>query len=1092
MQTSLVQKMVQNICGCLTAIMFVIALASCGNSDSVTSTGGKGDFVVARVGPIVPVRVGETADLSGQNSYTLSSQSMSFNWSFTYKPDTSEAVLLSSNTANPSFIADARGTYMVQLVVSAEGVSSERAIQQVIATVAPERPTGPFNHAGLSSFCAGCHNDDYDTILSKAGNHVATSRNCEACHTTLGFAPTAFTDHAEVFGNCSLCHDGTIAVGKSEFHALTNGECSDCHNTNGFFEFEPDGSYDHSGISRACTGCHNGTVSIGMTPTTADTPPGTHPDTNSECGYCHTVDSFLNAYPDHTGSLVNGAGITCDSCHNGATAQGTSVGHPDTSPAGDCNACHSIVTFSLGGVFNHSVDPAILACEVCHTEPNSINALGRTPIPPTGTHPDRVDCESCHTVDGFDPPISFDHTGITNDCASSGCHTGLVGEATGTHVNHLPLITPPGEDCSVCHSPGSFITGTFAHDVSYTSVLACADCHDEVISVGKLANHFPTIPDTQDCDDCHNTNTFVGATFDHTGIAGNNCASCHNETYTTTSNTLYGKPATHIPTSQDCSFCHTTGVPFSQDGFSHIDISTQCESCHNGDPGYVAVGAIAKKLNHIPAVNECDNCHVDTNAFASTTFSTTHDAITRGCEGCHTSSFFPVLPLIKATDHLPTNQDCYICHNINTFAAPTTMHAHTGITGNCTSCHDGSFTDIGARAKADAISHPETTEDCALCHNTTDFADAFVDHNDPDVLAARCDSCHGVTATGKDAIPDHVQTTQDCGTCHAAGGSFSPAVFDHTGIVDDCASCHDGVIATGKDAKTNPGHIATIEDCSVCHVPTVFAQAHFDHQNIEDNCGNCHDGTTVFGKHGSHVPTNEDCAVCHQTTGILPATFSHDGILDNCSSCHGVGFATPKDSDHVETGQDCGVCHTPSAFIPATFDHTGIRNNCASCHGVTATPKSNDHLATSLDCHFCHTTTTFVGGSWVHDDSHFECDSCHTRNGGATPMPGNHLSTTEQCNVCHTTNGWAPSSFSHSPAGDYPGDHRRDPGCSGCHGTIPDVDWGWSQYAPDCAACHAGDFESDGRHIGGRSGTVSQNRDCGRSGCHRVSDSDFD
>ncbi|MCP3686878.1 MAG: hypothetical protein GY784_00560, partial [Gammaproteobacteria bacterium] len=180
-----------------------------------------------------------------------------------------------------------------------------------------------------------------------------------------------------------------------------------------------------------------------------------------------------------------------------------------------------------------------------------------------------------------------------------------------------------------------------------------------------------------------------------------------------------------------------------------------------------------------------------------------------------------------------------------------------------------------------------------------------------------------------------------------------------------------------------------------------------------------------------------------------------------------------------------------NTFIPATFDHTGIVNSCSSCHGVTATPKSNDHLATSRDCHFCHTTTSFTGGSWVHDSSTANnCDTCHDLNNEA---PG-HLPTVAQCDDCHTTNTWVPANFSHSSSGDYPGDHRRDPGCTGCHGTIPDVDWGWSQYAPYCAACHAGDFDRKGDHIGGENGTITQNRDCsgGGTGCHRVNDRDFD
>jgi hypothetical protein len=152
------------------------------------------------------------------------------------------------------------------------------------------------------------------------------------------------------------------------------------------------------------------------------------------------------------------------------------------------------------------------------------------------------------------------------------------------------------------------------------------------------------------------------------------------------------------------------------------------------------------------------------------------------------------------------------------------------------------------------------------------------------------------------------------------------------------------------------------------------------------------------------------------------------------------------------------------------------------------------HIETSLDCSSCHTTATFAGGTWTHDSSSVNnCDTCHSPGGGATPKPSGHLNTTEQCDVCHTTNGWAPTNFSHSPLGNYPGNHRRDPGCNGCHGSVisSTIPWPYPQYAPDCAACHANDFKRKGKHIGGENGTVSQNRNCAGSGCHRVSDSEF-
>lgn len=1093
----------------LFAGIFMLMLAGCGGGpggdvdEQTADPGNRVTEVVARVGPIVAIRVGQSASLSGDNSYTSLSQPLSYHWSFASKPDDSNAVLLGANSRNPGFVADVRGEYRVQLVARAGGITSQRKIQLVVATVAPERLTGPFFHQGLSSACVNCHNDDFVAIPSKSQRHMGASNLCETCHTPLGWRITPFVDHQEVFGACSDCHDGVVAIGKSEFHIQTNGECDNCHNTISFFELNSDGSFDHTGITSGCEGCHNGTTATGKTPTPADTPPGTHPVTTAECFSCHTTDSFANAFPDHTDPAVIGPG--CNTCHGVSATDNTSdppAGHPTMtkidSTTFDCSHCHGIATFSLGGVFSHGlVDPLVMTCETCHNDSNSINAPGKGSAVPA--HPPTTeDCGVCHNTEDF-AAATFDHTGIVNDCGLA-CHIADgSGSAIGMHATHMPTI----EDCSLCHSPGSFRTGTYDHaGVSN----GCNACHDNVITLGKLTNHIPTNPANQDCADCHNTTDFADVAYTHAGIDVNNCALCHDGVIAS------GKSsATHVPTAQNCFVCHNyTDPAFAPaTSFSHSGITGNCESCHDGDPAFVAVGAIAKKTNHIPAPTQCVVCH-DAGTTNPGDFSPSahfllnvHAAITNGCEGCHVSFFLP-LPsnpganLVKDTNHVPTAQDCDVCHNINGFT-PTTMLAHSGITDNCVSCHNGSFVALGARAKTPSPPHPVTTRDCAFCHDTVNFANAFVDHTDPAVLAVRCDSCHVADGSGtaKGFDPGHLPTTQDCRTCHAAGGSFLPAVFDHSGIVDNCASCHvaDG---SGTAQGMDPGHIPTTQDCSVCHTPTAFAQARFEHQGITSNCGSCHNGTTATGKDADHVPTNGDCVDCHQTTGFKPATFDHAGIVDNCSSCHGAGFATGKNAGHVPTNQDCGVCHNTAGFVPATFDHTGITSGCESCHdGSTATGKIDAvpaHLTTSLDCYFCHTTATFTGGTWLHDSSTAgNCDTCHSPAGGATAKPGIHLSTTEQCDVCHTTNAWAPTVFSHDPNGNYPGDHRRNPGCTQCHGaTISAViPWRWPQYAPDCAACHAGDFQREGDHIGGSNGTVAQNRNCGGSGCHRVSDRGF-
>jgi len=1107
----------------LFACMFVIFIAGCGgggSEDPAGTTAPTDPFtekfieIDAIPGPIVAVRVGQVATLDSR-SFADSTQALSYSWSFSHKPTGSTTVLQGATTASPSFIADVRGVYMVQLLVNAEGVTSQRAITTVVVTNPGERLTGRFNHPGLSSNCVNCHDGVFlkangKILFPKTPDHVASSNNCQTCHTPQGFNIIPIVDHQEVFGNCSECHNGVIAIGKSDFHPATAVECDECHNTTSFLELAADGSFDHSNITRACVGCHNGNVATGMTPTAADTPPGTHPDTNSECGYCHTTISFLNAYPDHTGPDVVGAGITCDSCHGAGTAQGQSNGHPVTNV--DCATCHSVVTFKMpGGIFNHSVvDPTVQSCDSCHNDNNSINAPGKGSAVPT--HPaTSADCGSCHNTEAFKPAFGFDHDGAVDNCQT--CHGNNNPVSPQITATGKPLATPfyahmptnpnnPGtasdQDCGDCHTPGTFSTGTYDH--ADAAAGNCTSCHNNVISVGKLPNHIPTTPDNQECDVCHNTLDFADVTFSHVGIT-NNCVSCHD------GNISIGKSFNHLPTSQDCILCHSTAALFKPaSNFAHVSITDKCETCHDGSSHNAAIGAIGKITDHIPAQNECSVCHNDTSTggFVSSTFmSNVHQGIFSGCEGCHNGRFSTTSGNLngKPGNHLPVNQDCDVCHTNASFMAPTNF-VHAGITGNCESCHDGKGNNVAAGALGKTPTHPATTADCGACHAIGNgFNDGTFDHSG---IVNNCSSCHGDTPTATPVGPKknalHVPTTQDCSLCHVPG-TFKPSVFDHTGIVDNCASCH-GDNATAAVTKKNSGHLSTTEDCSLCHNTTAFAGARFDHTGITNNCASCHDGATARGKTPppNHVPTNGDCSDCHQTTGFRPATFDHVGIVDNCRSCHDGKYAIGKTDSHVPTNQDCGICHTTTSFIGAGFNHTGIVNNCASCHdGGTARGKNNGHIATALDCSSCHTTATFKGGTWTHDSSSAgNCNQCHDNGGGATEKPNGHLGTNEQCDVCHSTNGWAPSTFQHNRNGNYPGDHRRNPGCTGCHkgsiggginsGNYPNQ----LRYAPDCAGCHANDFDSESDHIGGKSGTVEQNKNCGRSGCHRVSDSDFD
>jgi hypothetical protein len=1077
-----------------------------GGGDASAGTGTPAGVVVltADAGAIIELSMGETASLDGSKSASSDGGAITYDWSFTTKPDNSKAVLQDPTSVNPSFVADARGTYTIQLVVSENGASSKRAIGFVTATDPNDSADRPIGfHLGLSPNCMNCH-DDVNVHPGKSQDHMATSNLCQACHTTFGFDVINFVDHQEVFGKCSECHDGVIATGKSANHLVTTEECSNCHDTTSFLTLAADGSFDHSTITEPCSACHNGSTAIGTESAKS------HPSIGStECNACHSTVTFSQPFVDHTDfGLVGGK---CSGCHDGAKAPGQPTTHPDTTGI-ECDVCHDVTSFNLGGLFDHTaLARHPLACASCH---DGVNATGQSSdhIPTSSGS----DCSNCHDTNNFKNAF-VDHT--TSDVTAHAdncvfCHDGTLTGAPGKPVDHIPTTA----NCADCHmAGGSFSLATVDHNTSSVDGV-CSESHNNSIATGKTADHLPT---TEECDACHDklSDTFAGGTFDHVGIDTTDCASCHDGVIAT------GKSTTHVPTASgvDCYVCHgsTDFTSFVITNFDHATagITDNCESCHDGrrHDGTVVMG---KSSNHIPAVDDCSTCHSSTisGGFASAARfdSTVHPAIVSGCGGCHNGSFPPAMSKADApnNNHIPTTQDCNVCHinNISDAFKDTSNFTHAGITGNCESCHDGKHEDSNALGKVDAVpTHIATTADCHACHLTkgTDFKNAYVDHTSSTVTSVRCDSCHDGLHTGilgkQDAVPTHVVTTQDCGDCHTPGGSFATAVFDHSTLTAGtrCDSCHNNTasatatgpssthIAIPNDSSGNP------EDCAVCHNTTSFAGAQFDHSTLSSStrCDSCH-GTTATGKPTNHVPTSQDCRVCHVTAGFLPATFNHSGPETSgkrCDDCHDGVIATGKTSTHIATTDDCGACHSTDTFADAIPDHSGITDGCGNsgCHDGSdpAVVSKNDypnHIPTSADCHFCHTVGSFAGATMDHSVVNDSCSTCHD-NTLATGKPSGHFVTSLACDACHNTTNWTPISYTHPSSSDYPGDHNSRVTCSSCHTNNRDtITYSSPTYAPYCAACHEGDYKP-----GDHRGTIADNKNCGKSGCHRVSSRSF-
>lgn len=174
------------------------------------------------------------------------------------------------------------------------------------------------------------------------------------------------------------------------------------------------------------------------------------------------------------------------------------------------------------------------------------------------------------------------------------------------------------------------------------------------------------------------------------------------------------------------------------------------------------------------------------------------------CALCHNGSRPPAIG--KSPNHIPTTVDCSSCH-LTIIFTPASMN-HTGMSGICSTCHNGSYTSQGARGKS--FNHIPTTLECDTCHKTTGF-DVSWKHQG--VIPGTCSTCHnGSYALGKSSR--HIPTTVECDTCHSGYSTFTTGIYTHTGV-ETCFLCHDNAHAgaVGKNAL----HPTTGNDCGSCH-----------------------------------------------------------------------------------------------------------------------------------------------------------------------------------------------------------------------------------------------------------------------------------
>jgi hypothetical protein len=131
------------------------------------------------------------------------------------------------------------------------------------------------------------------------------------------------------------------------------------------------------------------------------------------------------------------------------------------------------------------------------------------------------------------------------------------------------------------------------------------------------------------------------------------------------------------------------------------------------------------------------------------------------------------------------------------------------------------------------------SHDCTVCHSTTGWSPASVNHN----------------LTGFPLSGAHV--TVSCISCHSAG---------YTGTPTDCMACHESDYLSATD----PNHLGAgfPTTCQTCHTTTAWSPANWDHDNQYfpiysgehrekwDACADCHVTPTNYASF--------ECILCHE------------------------------------------------------------------------------------------------------------------------------------------------------------------------------------------------------------------------------------
>jgi hypothetical protein len=166
------------------------------------------------------INVGQTVHLDGSGSFTSNTSSLGYAWTFASRPSASHALLSGASTSTPSFVADAPGSYVVQLVVTDPntGLQSDPAFVEVSSLYIPPTAKAGVAQSGVDGTpvtLAGSGNDPNGLpLLGYAWSFASVPSGSSATLSNASTASASFTP--DVAGTYTLALVVSDAFGSSD------------------------------------------------------------------------------------------------------------------------------------------------------------------------------------------------------------------------------------------------------------------------------------------------------------------------------------------------------------------------------------------------------------------------------------------------------------------------------------------------------------------------------------------------------------------------------------------------------------------------------------------------------------------------------------------------------------------------------------------------------------------------------------------------------------------------------------------------------------------------------------------------------------